>query len=370
MCTMIEISLNISREQIDSIESKNGYKIINDDTYRSLIYDESGNVVSFCPLSSNDVNEYFNDDKLNDNVRVEQYVEGTMINLFYDNGKWNYATRRNVGGENSFWITGSRKKTTFSKMFEDCCDTINLNINDLNKEHIYSFVMQHVDNRIINPILNNKLYLISVYAKPTESYPNTIKMIKDINNKELNIPECLSRPEYMTENNKNDITNKYASPSTDYSIMGINLFNTETGQRTKIRNPAYEELKKLRGNQAKIEYHYLTLRKNNKLDEFIHFFPEFSHDFHHFEAKIQNFTRELYNRYVDCYMHRAKPLREYEAHYKKHMFNIHEQYKIDKQPTTVETVYKYTYDVPEAVLMSSVNYDFRNKKVQQVEISI
>ena len=69
-------------------------------------------------------------------------------------------------------------------------------------------------------------------------------------------------------------------------------------------------------------------------------------------------------------MHRAKPLREYEANYKKHMFNIHEQYKIDKQPTTVETIYKYTYDVPEAVLMSSVNYDFRNKKDQQVEISI
>ena len=143
--------------------------------------------------------------------------------------------------------------------------------------------------------------------------------------------------------------------------MGINLFDTNTGNRMKFRNPNYEELKRLRGNQAKLEYHYLTLRKCDKVDEFLNFFPEYIEEFNMYETKIQIFMIDLYTHYESCYLKHEKPLREYPGEFKKHMYNIHSDYLTYNKHTTFDTIVEYVYNLPEAVLMSSLNYNLRNQ---------
>ena len=62
-------------------------------------------------------------------------------------------------------------------------------------------------------------------------------------------------------------------------VMGIIVKNSRTGERTKFRNPIYEEVRHLRGNQPKLQYQYLTLRHSGKLPEYLKFYPESKAEF-------------------------------------------------------------------------------------------
>lgn len=357
MFNMIEVRMNQPEEEIKSIHARNGFKVFKSTDFkiRSSIYSPDGNMVGFSPLSSVNIDECFDGDNLKSDTRAEEYVEGTMINLFHYNNEWHISTKSTVGGYNSFYMNGQNKPKTFRCMFDECCQDSNLQLDTLNKEYSYSFVMKHKENRIINPINENQLYLIATYKCSSESYPDHINMIIDYKITNSNV----KYPEIYSFTSKNELKEKFAMPYTDYILMGVNIFNLKTGNRSKMRNPCYEELKKLRGNQAKMEFHYLTLRKQNKLDEFLDFFPEYEEDFNLYEAKIINFKNELFTNFNDCYLKHIKPLGEYAPKYKNHMFSIHDTYLKTRTPTNIQTVDTYLKTIPEAVLMGSINYEHR-----------
>ena len=54
--------------------------------------------------------------------------------------------------------------------------------------------------------------------------------------------------------------------------MGI-IVKHENGDRTKFRNPNYEHVKKLRGNNSKLQFQYLTLHKE-MINEYLKYYPE------------------------------------------------------------------------------------------------
>ena len=204
-------------------------------------------------------------------------------------------------------------------MFHECWKDQNLgDINSLSKKYSYSFVMQHKDNRIINKVSNNRLVLIAMYLHDDEDtlengeIKTNVSMIYDEKVFEVMRQFGFEFPLVSASSDcydtKEKLIQEFASPYTDYIIMGINLFNTKTGERSKLRNPAYEELKKLRGNQAKIEYHYMTLRKLGRVDEFLDFFPEYQEDFNMYECKIINYQHELLDEFNKCYIQRKHPL--------------------------------------------------------------
>ena len=87
----------------------------------SPVVSPNGKLVAFSPLSSCDIDTFFDSNgKLLEHIRIEEYVEGTMINLFYDNNIWNISTKSTVGGKNNFYINGSNKQKTFYEMFHEC----------------------------------------------------------------------------------------------------------------------------------------------------------------------------------------------------------------------------------------------------------
>lgn len=362
------ITINLNMESV--ILNNNLSIVKNMGLIRSAIFDKEGKLLCFSPLSSNkEESIFFNDNgTLKDSICLEEYVEGTMINLFYNTDHWEIATKQAIGGNNKFFISTTNKPQSFKDMFKECCESSNLNVEELDKSIIYSFVMQHVNNRIINPVSENKLYIISMYKVPENAYPNTIDIIysckeyiqKYFGKANIHEPTIYPVSQYM---NKNSIVDSFASPKTPYEMMGINLFDTNTGNRMKFRNPNYEELKKLRGNQAKLEYHYLTLRKYDKVDEFLSFFHEYTEEFNMYEAKIQNFMVDLYTYYNSCYLKHEKPLREYSREFRKHMYNIHSDYLKYNNHTTFDTIVEYVHHLPEAVLLSSVNYHLRSDNI-------
>ena len=131
---------------------------------RSLIYKNDGTIVCFAPPKSLPVEDLHVDNSLK--CVAEDFIEGTMINVFYDNevSQWEIATKSGIGGESCFFMeNGFNKENTFKYMFDEVCNKIGLELDNLNKKYIYSFVIQHPRNRIVKIIKDMQLYLVEVY---------------------------------------------------------------------------------------------------------------------------------------------------------------------------------------------------------------
>ena len=126
----------------------------------------------------------------------------------------------------------------------------------------------------------------------------------------------------------------------------------------------------LRGNQPKLQYQYLCLRKEGKVGEFLKFYPENKKEFSGFRDQVHLFTDTLFNNYVSCYIKKERPLGQFPDKYRTHMYNIHQKYinelKESKQFVTNTFVQKYVNDLHPSLLMYCLNHDLRKKNVDTI----
>ena len=86
---------------------------------RSMIINSSNKVVCFSPSKSLPPDQFIKKyAELNENIIAEEFIEGTMINVFWTGDKWEFATRNTVGAEIFFYKTAPIQKT-FKTMFLD-----------------------------------------------------------------------------------------------------------------------------------------------------------------------------------------------------------------------------------------------------------
>jgi hypothetical protein len=166
------------------------------------------------------------------------------------------------------------------------------------------------------------------------------------------------------------LINKFASPNTSYDILGIVVKNVETGERTKFRNPIYEEVRQLRGNQPKLQYQYLCLRHSGKLSEFLKYYPESKSDMSKFRDQVHMFTNTLHQNYISCYVRKEKPLKEYSDKYRTHMFKLHEIFKNDLRSknlfVTNTVVINYVNTLHPSLLMYCLNHSLRKRMIDTI----
>ena len=233
---------------------------------------------------------------------------------------------------------------------------IDLNIDTLNQQFCYSFVLQHPENRIVVSFKRPQLYLVDVYEiihleHSVDVITQNLSLVRahgSWNKTSIRFPESYEFTTYS------ELIDKFASPNTPYDIMGIVIKNLATSERTKIRNPIYEEVRHLKGNQPKLQYQYLHLRKNGKLPEYLKYYPENKADFSGFRDKVHMFTNTLHKNYIACYVKKEKPLNEFGPQYKTHMYKIHEKYIKELRPSqlfvTNTIVQKYVNNLEPALL--------------------
>jgi len=340
--------------------------------YRSVIINNDKQVVCFSPPKSVNADAFIKKyNTKNDCLIAEEFVEGTMINVFWDSkiglsGAWEISTRNKVGAVSSFYKSLNSK--TFRDMFLEAAKNNNLDLCSLDKNFCYSFVLQHPENRIVVLFKLPQLYLISMYNIDNSDKNNITvhsldrsKFFELHNNTTVKIPTVYNWTTY------NELISKYASMNTSYDILGVVIYNTETGERAKIRNPVYEQVRQLRGNQPKLQYQYLCLRKEGEVNNFLKYYPEYKNEFSTFRDQIHLFTNTLYSNYVSCYIKKEKPLVEFPEQYKTHMFNIHKQYldelKDKKKYVTNTVVIKYVNNIHPSLLMFCLNFQMRKRNV-------
>jgi hypothetical protein len=347
---------------------------------RSVVINSQNRVVSFAPPKSLPADQFMTKySKKTDYIIAQEFVEGTMINVFFDTAinSWKLATRNTVDANVSFYrsnkIPQGPPSKTFNTMFVEACQVSNFNLETLNKQYCYSFVLQHPDNRIVSPFSVPRLYLVEVF-EIVQTETNVGVISQNISAVRTNGSWNLTSirfPEVYEFTSYSELIEKFASANTPYDVMGIVIKNMITNERTKIRNPIYEEVRHLKGNQSKLQYQYLHLRKEGKIPEFLKFYPENKPEFSEFRNQVHMFTNILHQNYLSCYVKKERPLGEYGQQFRTHMFKIHEQYINDLKPrglfVTNTVVINYVNNLAPGLLMHSLNFHLRKQKVDIIK---
>lgn len=343
---------------------------------RSVVVNASNNVVAFAPpksiVSEQFIQKY---SETTTGVVAEEFIEGTMINVFWDgsigvDGGWEISTRNTVGATSSFY-KGPRART-FREMFLEAAKENGLLLDNLEKDKCYSFVVQHPENRIVVPFKKPQLYLVAVYSIHNEENSIYVDVYdaQDFRDIFFALGTTVMFPKIYKFDKYSDLIESYASMNTPYDIMGVVLHNKCTGERAKIRNPVYEQVRNLRGNQPKLQYQYLSLRQSGKVGDFLKFYPEHKREFSGFRDQVHLFTNTLFGNYISCYIKKEKPLIEFSEQYRTHMYNIHQKYlnelREQKLFVTNTVVQKYVNELHPSLLMYCLNYQMRKRVVDTV----
>lgn len=334
--------------------------------FRSVIINNSNIVVGFSPPKSVSFTDFTTKYNENDpDIVAEEFVEGTMINVFWDETDWEISTRNTIGATSSFYKGPNTK--TFRDMFMEASKENNLLLDNLDKKYCYSFVLQHPENRIVVPFKTPQLYLVAMYSINNDV---NVEVYEPEEYKNIFVNTAIKFPEPYQFNKYSDLIEKYGSMNTSYHVVGVVIRNKKTGERSKIRNPVYEQVRALKGNQPKLQYQYLSLRKEGKVCEFLTYYPENKKDFSNYRDDLHCFTKTLYLNYVSCYIKKEKKLEEFLPQFKTHMYNIHQKYINDlrekKLFVTHSFVISFVNELHPSLLMYSMNFHMRKRCVDTI----
>ena len=308
---------------------------------RSVILNENRKIVCFSPpmcqprleTKAKDADTCNDKDKELEFSKVkfaEEFVEGTMVNLFYNPSNdvqgWEFSTRNVVSpAEKRESGSGVMDKKCFRRMFFEACASVGLNFDDLPKEYSYSFVLQHPDNVIVAPVKSIALYIVAIYyIDGTTVYEMDRSVMRWSSFSGVRHP---ARFGLKNEEDYRKILNVWASNNSLYYYPGV-MFRTHEGARYKYRNPNYEFMKNAKGVVEKNRFAYLHLKKLGKLQSHFERFPENELEFFRHSTNFYNYMHNLHKNYMECYVNKKKPLKEYAVEYKKNMFQLHEHYKM------------------------------------------
>jgi hypothetical protein len=397
----------VAAELHDSITIKknNTYAVVNysrdcagdvdSDVYRSVIFAwDTQTLLGFSPPRSISLPVFRERyPELKSSSLINEIVEGTMISLFYDNtiSKWEIATKSAVSGKyyyyrNEYFNTNTTQTSTFRRMFIDALMypkiSTNLDvelediplINILDKNYCYTFVLQHPDNHIVIYHKHPKVVLVAVYE------------IDGLIGKATNIPQpvycewhcfygsTVTFPKIYTDKYYDSLEWTFGSIGTDSNILGVNITDLETGIRTKIENPAYTELRLLRGNNPNLQYQYLCLKNISKTEEFILNFPSYKGLFAKFSVQYNTFARNLHNAYISLKVLRNN--RPISKKFSIHINNLHHKIyipslsggDISKRRITLSVVHEYMSQIDPISLIYHLNFEIIEEATREAKL--
>ena len=309
---------------------------------RSVIFSKEGKLVCYSPPKSIQLNDFQTGDYYSScRPILEEYVEGTMINMFWDSysQSWEFATKNTIGCKKAFHYIDFLQSEpnlqpykTFEDMFLEAYYYSNIHYINFDKTKCYSFVLQHPENRIVSYISEPRIYLISSYKiEGNNVFLDDMSHIKQqvielVNEKHF--PSVLRFP--IKYENTIDVEEFRNHP--DYNVMGIVIKNQTTGYYAKIRNNTYMNIKEMIGNSPSLFSRFVSLYKRMKLNEYVSLFPEHHNYFYYYQTFLSNYINALESYYHHIYILK-NDINKYFTREKKqhvnmvyHLKNLHKKY--------------------------------------------
>jgi hypothetical protein len=377
--------LNYDNNFICDNDISNGY-------YRSLIVSSPENkLLAFSPQKSLKPDTFIEKySAIDETIFMNEIIEGTMVNLFFDDRvrQWEISTRGAVGGSyfyyrNQYDMDSDKKKqTSFYQMFLEALgagDNQSLNelslLQDMPKNYSYSFVLQHPDNHIVLPISKCSIYLVSVFELQEG---NSVKYVSPLEYQYWdlfkNVNNVILFPKQYNYESYEQLKEENCSIQTEFTNLGVMITNLETGERTAFKNPTYEEVKLLRGNNPNLQYQYLCLRKTGKIQDFLFYFPQYKKIFFRFYQEYENFVNNVHFSYLTYYVQKQSV--QISKKYSPHIYKIHHELYLPSLQTEEPIIIKrrvvkeYFDNLEPREMIYHLNYDRRQYAKGKREMNI
>lgn len=262
---------------------------------------------------------------LEDNITdwtIEEAIDGTQIRLYYYNSEWISTTARRITSQKSKW----NYVKSFYELFKDVEESIDYNI--LNKDYTYTFILKHIENRIVSNI--NKNELIHIHTRNNK----TLEEI-DI---DINITKPKTYDFFSYDDFKRDLE------LLDFETKGYVV--KMNNKRYMFHTKDYERVKELKGNHLNINYNYLNLIKNNNLELFLQYFPEYRIKFNNVHKDLLNLAGIIHDLYIKKNVKKEITLQEINKLYRKILYDIHGEYIENRIIVTKHVVFDFIYKLP------------------------
>jgi hypothetical protein len=273
------------------------------------------------------------DVSINEAEVAEEFVDGTMVNVFQEReGKAELATRSRLGGRTRFYEQGK----TFGEMFEDAMRSVSADSYESLlppfKDGVARFtstVLQHPANRLVRSITEPAIYMVH---QGTVNADGLIHMMEDAGDFEFSMSESADpeiqayklEPIRAAKSVKDWVSQQ--SQERGFGWQGLVLKDGE-GRRWRQRSDMYETVRRFRGNESSVEERFARLRKTRSIDQYVSFYPEDREVLYELEGRLRKNTRQLWHFYSDVFRARKTPYYQLPWPYKHHVSQLHNLYK-------------------------------------------
>jgi hypothetical protein len=288
-----------------------------------ILEKDTNNIICYSLDKFEDKDDLIKQDEISiDGWQFEDSIDGTQIRLYYYDSKWISTTARRIDAKKSKW----NYVKTFYELFNDVEQLINYEL--LNKDYTYTFILKHIENRIVSNVTKNEL--IHIHTRNN-------KTLEEINI-DINIPKPIKYEFDSYEDFKKELENL------DFENKGYVV--KHNNKRYMFLSKEYQKIKQLKGNHLNISYNYLELLRDNKLDEFLEYFPEFQIKFDNVIQKINDLGSKLHDLYIKKNVKKEITLNDVEKEYRKILYQLHGIYLNEKTIITQEVVINYIFESP------------------------
>jgi hypothetical protein len=247
---------------------------------------------------------------------AEDFLDGVMLNMFWDRSCWRLASRSQLDAGNTFY-----SRRPFLSLFMEAVQANGLNLNDLDTNYNYSWVLQHPQERVVVEIPYGipRLRLVSM------------SQFSGTNYRTLYTPEDALPPAFVELLPKRhvlptlkDVQERVTAWGKQFGpkFKGL-MVKSPDGRRWAYTSKEYEAALALRGNNAKLSFVWLERWSEKKLNQYLALYPE---EAHAATAVVDGFkacTQEAYDLYHKIYRERAFPLGQAPQKYRKLLWDIH-----------------------------------------------
>ena len=290
-----------------------------------IILDKDCNVVCYSgeyidTINRNDFANNLDHERNFDKYKVTECVDGTCIRLYYLNDIWRTATKGHTDASKTKWNSNKN----FQLLFQEALTNYpNFNTENFDKGNTYVFLMCHIDNKIVCPVSENKVYFLNAFNN------SDLSLVENVG--DLGV-ETLTTLVY---DSFRDLDHELLA-SNDNQFRGIHLQHKETNEQLFVLSKLYEQRQNLKGNTLDMNRRYLKLRSTDKHVEFMNEFPEYKELSVELESNIKDNITYIHRLYIGKFVKKKKPIItpiEW-----KYLYPIHGFYLRTKNKVTREVV--------------------------------
>lgn len=247
-------------------------------------------------------------------AKVEEFIDGTMINQWWNGEAWQLSTRTQLDAGGSFY--GSR---SFATLFAETFASAGLRAEDhLDKSVVYSWVLQHPEERIVVAPAYGVPKIWLVERSRFDAATGARQIVTDA--LPADSPLVAHQPQTFDLRTVADIQARVAANGrrlgATWQGVVVKMANG-TGTRYKLRSVQYNAARMLRGNQAKRPYLWLERWTEGKLPAYLKLYPEEEHDATAAIIAFKTATQEFHELYLKVYKHHTLKLGDAPIKYRK-----------------------------------------------------